>query len=79
MGTVIHTHAVVGPNGVIEIRAPGLTPGQKVEVTVEVQPVPEEKKRRAIEYLAEMPGHLLFKTAEEVDDYIREEHDSWDR
>ena len=37
MGTVIHTRAVVGPDGTIEIRAPELTPGQEVEVTVEVQ------------------------------------------
>ncbi len=79
MGTVIHTRAVVGPDGTIEIRAPELTPGQEVEITVEVQAAPEEEKRRAIEYLTEMPGHLLFKTAEDVDAYIREERDSWDR
>jgi hypothetical protein len=79
MGTVIHTRAVVGPDGVIEIRAPELTPGQEVAITIEAQAEPEEKKRRAIEYLAEMPGHLQFQTAEEVDAYIREERDSWDR
>lgn len=80
MGTVIHTRAVVKPDGSIEIRAPELTPGQEVEITIEAQAAePEEKKRRAIEYLAEMPGHLQFQTAEEVDAYIREERDSWDR
>ena len=79
MGTVIHTRAVVGPDGTIEIRAPELAPGQEVEITVEVQAMPEETKRRAREYLAEMPGHLEFQTAEEVDAYIREERDSWDR
>lgn len=80
MGTVIHTRAVVKPDGSIEIRAPELTPGQEVEITIEAQAAePEEKKHRAIEYLAEMPGHLQFQTAEEVDAYIREERDSWDR
>lgn len=79
MGTVIHTRAVVGPDGTIEIRAPELAPGQEVEVTLEVQAGIVEKERRAIEYLAEMPGHLEFQTAEEVDAYIREERDSWDR
>ena len=80
MGTVIHTRAVVGANGSIEIHAPKLTAGQEVEITIEVQTTePEEQKRRAIEYLAEMPGHLQFRTAEEVDAYIREERDSWDR
>jgi hypothetical protein len=37
------------------------------------------KKRRAAEILAELPGHRIFKTADEVDAYIREERDSWDR
>ena len=79
MGTVMHTRAVVGPDGTIEIRAPELAPGQEVEITVELQATPEETTHRASEYLAEMPGHLEFQTAEEVDAYIREERDSWDR
>ena len=83
MGTVIHTRAVVGPDGSIEIRAPELTPGQEVEITIEAQATepeeePEEKKH-AIDILRNLPGHLVFQTAEEVDDYIREERDSWDR
>ena len=78
MGTVIHTRAVVGPDGTIEIRAPELTPGQEVEITVEVQAPPEER-RHVIDIIKDLPGHLVFQTAEEVDAYIREERDSWDR
>lgn len=37
------------------------------------------EKRPAADILDEFPGHLLFTTAEEVDAYIREERDSWDR
>lgn len=40
---------------------------------------PRTEKRHVIDILAELPGHRLFKTAEEVDAYIREERDSWDR
>lgn len=78
MGTVIHTRAVVGPDGTIEIRAPELAPGQEVEVTVEVQ-AGSVSGRHISEIIKDLPGHLEFQTAEEVDAYIREERDSWDR
>jgi len=29
--------------------------------------------------LAEAPGHLEFQTADEVDAYLQEERDAWDR
>ncbi len=35
--------------------------------------------RWAWQIISEGPGHRLFKTAKEVDDYIREERESWDR
>lgn len=47
-------------------------------MTVEVQAAPEAGKHVS-EIIKELPGHLMFKTAEEVDTYIREERDSWDR
>lgn len=78
MATVVYREAVVGPDGTIEIRAPELAPGQHVTITIETTEAPTEK-RRAIDILAEAPGHLMFDTAEEVDAYIREERDSWDR
>jgi len=37
-----------------------------------------EGYRPAIDILRELEGHRLFKTAEEVNQYIREERDSWD-
>jgi len=82
MGTIIHTSAIVTPDGKIEVSTPELEPGQRVDVTIEVQESVGTEKRRAAEILAELPGHQLFKTAEdaeEVDAYIREERDSWDR
>jgi hypothetical protein len=82
MATLIQREAVVGPDGEIKVSAPELTPGQHVKVTIEPQAAPQpspEEKRPAIEMLREMPKHRLFKTAEEVDAYIREERDSWGR
>lgn len=40
----------------------------------------EPPMRRSVrEILREAPGGRWFKTAAEVDEYIREERDSWDR
>lgn len=82
MATAIHREAIVGPDGKIEISAPELAPGQHVSISIEpMEPVeqPPQDKPHAIDVLERMPGHRLFKTAEEVDAYLREERDSWDR
>ena len=78
--TRIQREAVVGPDGRIEISAPELKPGERVTVTIESQGASQAtEKPHAIDVLDEMPGHRLFKTAEEVDAYLRQERDSWDR
>jgi hypothetical protein len=82
MATIIEREAVVGPDGTIQIKTPKLAPGQKVTVTVEAEPTAPGQptsQRHAIDILGGMPGHHLFKTAAEVDEYIRQEPDSWDR
>jgi hypothetical protein len=89
MATPVRIETVVGEDGVIETRAPELTPGQRMTVTIEAASTPPEttepaeapqpEKRHVIDIIAETPGHQLLKTAEEVDAYIKEERDSWDR
>jgi hypothetical protein len=66
------------PGGRIEISSPELKPGQKTKVWIVLEPAPAEK-RTLSEILGDYPGGRLFKTAEEVDAYIREERDSWER
>jgi len=78
MLTAIQIKTTILPGGRIEISAPELVPGQQAQVFVIVEEARVEK-RSAVDILAEAPGHRLFKTAEEVDAYIREERDSWDR
>lgn len=34
-----------------------------------------DRDRKAVDILAEAPGHRLFKTVAEVDDYVRKERD----
>ena len=78
MASTVQRAAVVGPDGAIAIHVPELAPGQRVRVTVEVEPDPATL-RTAIAVLTELPGHRLFQTAEAVDAYLRTEREAWDR
>lgn len=67
----------VVPDGRIDISVPEWPPGQQAEVTV--HPLDDTTPRRsALDILREAPGGLVFKTVDEVDQYIRAERDSWD-
>ena len=65
------------PGGKVEIISPELQAGQTVDVVVRF--ASPSARRSALDILAEAPGQRLFKTAKEVDDYIREERAAWDR
>ena len=78
MQKVLHLKTTVLPGGRIEIVDQELPVGESVDVVVRHSP---ESPRRssAIDILAEAPGQRVFKTAEEVESYLKEERKSWDR
>jgi hypothetical protein len=63
------------PGGRIEVQAPGLVEGQEVTVRIVVED--GAPKQRINDILAGYEGGQLFKTAAEVDQYIKEERESW--
>ena len=71
----LHLKATVQPGGKIEIVDSQLPVGKSVEVVV--WPSPEPSSQSVHQIISKSPGGLLFKTAGEVDDYIREERASW--
>jgi hypothetical protein len=77
MTNLLQRDAVVGPDGTIAVRVPELAPGQRVRVTIE----PEEGRAtvHALDVLSTLRGRRLFKTAGEVDAYIRAEREAWER
>jgi hypothetical protein len=79
MANAVHIKTTILPGGKIEISAPELPSGKQADVFVVIEGEEPTKKRHALDILAEFPGHRLFQTAEEVDAYIREERDSWER
>lgn len=79
MATAVHIKTTVLPGGKIEISAPELIPGQRANVFVVIENEEPVEKRPVRDVLANLPKHRLFQTAEEVDAYIREERESWER
>ena len=77
MQKAVHIRTTVQPGGKVEVASPELEAGQTVDVVVTRSSSTE--RRSVVDILAEAPGHRLFKTAKEVDDYIKEERASWDR
>ena len=73
----IHQRVTVQSGGRVEFDCPELEAGETVEVTVS-RPV-TGTRRSAVDILAKAPGGRLFRTAAEVDDYIRHERMSWER
>ena len=77
MQKVLHLKTTVLPGGRIEIVDQELPVGESVDVVVRHSP--ESPPRSAVDILAEAPGQRVFKTAEEVESYLKEERESWDR
>ncbi len=79
MQSALHRKATVLPGGKIEIIDQALPSGEVVDVIILLPTSSATARRSAVEVLAEAPGHRLFKTAAEVDEYIRKEREAWDR
>ena len=91
MHQMLQQQVTVQAGGKVELVCPELKAGEIVDVVVSTALAPERSsakqsgdersspRRSVLDILNEAPGHLLFKTAQEVDEYIREERDSWDR
>ena len=77
MQKAIHITKTVLPGGIIEIVDKRLPVGESVNVVVLRSTRAEQ--RSALDILKEAPGQRLFKTAEEVESYLKNERTSWDR
>ncbi len=77
MQSALHITTKVLPGNKIEIQVPEAKIGDSVDVFVVLSKKAETKKRSAVDILNELPGRQLFKTAEEVDKYLKEERELW--
>ncbi len=67
----------VQPGGKIVVAMPDLQAGQPVEVTIRL--TDGHARRSVLDVLAASPGQVAFRTADEVDEFIRGERESWGR
>jgi hypothetical protein len=80
MQTALRMETTVLPGHRIEVIAPELPEGAKVEVTVVLPERPKPQFGSALDFLESLPpGPRAFKTWEEYEQHLREEKDSWDR
>ena len=91
MQQVLQQQVTVQAGGKVELVCPELKAGEVVDVVVSAAVAPARSsdgqpgsensrpRRSVLDILNDGPSERLFKTADEVDEYIREEHDSWDR
>lgn len=79
MPNALHRKTSVLPGGKIEVTDQSLPAGEEVDVIILLPASSTSTRRSAVDVLAEAPGHRLFKTAADVDDYLRKEREAWDR
>ena len=78
MQTAIRHSTRVLPGNRIEIFDPQLRVGDEIEVTL-MLPETREEKQSVIGIIEDLKGRRLFKSAIDVDRYLHEERNSWDR
>ncbi len=80
MQTAFRLETTILPGHRLEISAPELPEGAKVEVIVVLPEKPQPQFASALEFLESLPpGPRAFSTWEEYERHLREEKDSWDR
>lgn len=80
MQAALRLETTVLPGHRLEISAPELPEGAKVEVIVVLPEKPQRQFASALEFLESLPpGPRAFPTWEEYERHLQEEKDSWDR
>ena len=78
MSAPLVIQAIVQPDGRVEVKSPELQPGDEVTITITPTVNGSSRTLSLMDVLSRAPGHRAFKTADEVDAYLREERASWD-
>lgn len=80
MQSALRLEATVLPGHRLEISAPELPEGARVEVIVVLPEEPESRRVSMLEFIKSLPpGPRAFPTWEEYERHLREEKDAWER
>jgi alpha-D-ribose 1-methylphosphonate 5-triphosphate diphosphatase PhnM len=79
MQPALRIETTVLPGHRVEVTAPQLPEGAKVEVTVALAEQPSLERVSLVDFLKSLPpGPRAFKTWEEYERFLQEEKNSWD-
>jgi hypothetical protein len=67
------------PGHRVEVSAPELPEGTRVEVLIVPEATPLPIRRSALEIIESLHGHRLFQTPQEAQRHLQEERNAWDR
>ena len=80
MQTALRMETTILPGHRLEISAPELPEGIKVEVIIILPEKSEPRRLSMLEFLESLPpGPRAFPTWDEYERHLREERNSWDR
>jgi len=80
MQTTLRVQTTVLPGHRLEVTAPELPEGAKVEVIVVLPENAQPRFHSALEFLESLPaGPRAFKSWDEYERHLQEERDSWER
>jgi len=75
----LHISTTVQSGNKIEVTDPHLKEGDSVEMLLYVSPPEKSARRSAVSIIESLHGHRLFQSAQEVDRFLEEERNSWER
>jgi hypothetical protein len=78
MQSALHLKTQVLPEHKIEIQSDNLEIGDTVDVFVISKQKSSLKQNSIEDIIKDLPGQEILKTAQEVDEYLKGERDSWD-
>ena len=79
MQSAIKVTTKVLPGNKIEVELPPGSENQEVEVIVVLPEASLAKPRNVLEIIEEARQHRIGMTAEQINSYLKEERESWDR
>ena len=80
MQATLRLETTILPGHRLELSAPELPEGERVEVIVVLPEKPASKYCSALEFLQSLPpGPHAFRTWEEYKEHLQQERNSWDR
>lgn len=77
MQVALHIKTEVLPGNKIEITEPNLIVGDSVDVFLIVDESSKNNRKSVLDIINQVSEQRLFKTSEEVDQYLQEERNSW--